>query len=76
MRIVGIAGDTIAIRDDRLIVNGNPVDTLTDEPCETLGQQCAILRETLNGKTYGVLLMKNDKRFVPTGPNFFINGFC
>ena len=74
-RVVGLPGDTIEIRDERLILNGNPVEMKpTDQVCQTLGRSCTIWRETIGTKTYSIALM-NESRFAqPFGPEVIPEG--
>lgn len=59
-RVVGVPGDTIAIRDDAIWRNGEPIPTEELGPCEhersgeyrRPGAKCVRVRETLAGITY------------------------
>lgn len=72
MRLIGLPGDTVELRDDRLILNGNPVDTVaTETPC---GAQCSIVQETLNGNVYSVRHVHGRYDSPPFGPERIPDG--
>jgi signal peptidase I len=65
-RVVAVGGDTIEIRDDQLVLNGQPVPRQhVDEPCEyqdydaetgdPQSRSCDAWDETLDGHTYRVV---------------------
>jgi signal peptidase I len=69
-RVVAVGGDTIEIRDDQLVLNGQPVPRVhVDGPCEYDDfaedsarwerRQCDAWDETLDGRTYRVIFDRN-----------------
>ncbi|MFB6351525.1 MAG: signal peptidase I, partial [Bradymonadaceae bacterium] len=67
-RIVGTEGDTIAVRDNQLYVDGEKVDRtfVKKEPTgEFLRPHEVHERESLNGHTYSIKYTGNDRKFGP-----------
>jgi signal peptidase I len=79
-RIVGVGGDTVAIRDGQLVINEHLVERRRlDEPCrqESLQESCVLWEETLDGRTWRVALSDGLTRdfprvIVPAGHYFVI----
>jgi signal peptidase I len=68
-RIVGLPGDSIAMRRGTLILNGRPIDKRpVSDPCGTLEIQCTIAEETIDGNTYKVMM--NSQLFDPKSREF------
>jgi signal peptidase I len=72
-RVIGVAGDTVEIRDDVILINGVAVTRHhADGPCEYddhdeererwVKRTCDAWEETLDGRTYGVIF---DERHTP-----------
>jgi signal peptidase I len=70
-RVVAVGGDTIAVRDNQLVINGKPVPRAhVDEPCEyddfmeEVGRwekrSCEAWDETLDGRTYRVIYDRSE----------------
>jgi signal peptidase I len=68
--VVAVGGDTIEVRDNQLILNGQPVPRVhVDEPCEYQDymedmerwetRPCEAWDETLDGRTYRVIFDRN-----------------
>jgi len=58
-RIVGVGGDSVAIRDGLLVVNGRVLDrSKTEDSCneEDGDQGCAIWRERLDGRSHRIAI--------------------
>ena len=58
-RIVAVGGDTVAIRDGRLVVNGRMLErSATQDPCpgEEDDRTCAIWRERLDSRFYRIAI--------------------
>jgi signal peptidase I len=69
-RVVAVGGDTIEVRDNQLVLNGQPVARKhVDEPCEyqdydaesgeAQTRRCEAWDETLDGRTYRVVFDRN-----------------
>lgn len=59
-RVVALGGDTVALRDDQLVINGQAVPRRAlAGPCErvfdTEPERCTLFEETLGGRSYRVL---------------------
>ena len=68
-RVVGLPGDSIAMRRGTLILNGRSIDKRpVSDPCGTLEIQCTIWEEAIDGNTYKVMM--NSQLFDPKSREF------
>jgi len=70
-RLVGLPGDTIEMRRGELIVNGKLInkDPLSDS-CGTLEMECTIWKETIDGNTHKIAMVKEEYLFDPRSREF------
>lgn len=75
-RVIGVPGDTIVMRDERLYVNGKAVEyaqIATDQadaelPAATRGEQRYYLSESLDGKAHPIMVLPNRNAMRSFGP--------
>jgi signal peptidase I len=70
-RVVGLPGDTIEMRHGELILNGSLVDRrpLSDS-CKTLGMECTVWQETIDGSVYKIAIVKEEYLVDPASREF------
>jgi signal peptidase I len=62
-RVIGLAGDTIEVRDNVIIVNGKALnEQITTDPC-TIEPDCKLQRELLDGSVYAIAVSATPSSF-------------